>query len=346
MLVTTHDEIMAYLPTNLMSDPNMLLTLTEDAEQDYLLPMLGSELMNRLELAYEQVIGEGKSVVVGKIAPSEVTPEIELIRLCQKPILFCALANNVGILSVNLNSGGGFNVMDNDDFEAADDKRLDRFEKTAWRNAFRGMDRVLLYLENDAKKENPVFAEMWRKSNAFYLHNDLLFTTADCMNRYYNINGSREKYIELIPTIRYCQETFIASQVGHELLEALIDSETNLKVIPMEPPTSPKIWSRVKDMLRMALGTFVANRIQQKKKMDEGDAMVSLANAREYIRLNKACFGELYKTTPMYDPAIDEPAEGDSESADSFDERLRKVFNPDDPDNAIHAPFGWGINRH
>ena len=314
MLITTCEEIRALLPTSLVANPNMLLTLTEDAEQDYIVPLLGDELYEHLQEAYNEALSAGISLSVGMMDPdpSELAPEIELIRICQRPILYCAIANNVGILSTNVNGGGGINVMSNDDFEAADDKRLDRLEKDCWRNAYRGMDRILLYLEKDAKKKKPSFADKWKNSDAFYLHEDLLFTTAECMNRYYNINGSREKYIQLIPEIRYCQSTYIAPQLGQELLSALIESETNPGIIPAEPSNASLVWRRVKEMARMSLGVFVSNRIEKKKKMDEGDAMVSLANAREYIYSYKDCFGDLYKSTPMYDASVDETNDSSS----------------------------------
>ena len=342
MLLTTIEEIVAHLPTSMMNDPSALLTLTEAAEQDYLVPVLGDKLYEKLQNEYENHLADSGPIVAGVLPRNSVSPSIELIRLCQKPIIYFALANNVGVLSVSLNEGGGLNVMETDGYEAADEKRLERFSKDCYKNAYRSLDRVLLYLEKDARKGEPSFLNEWKESEYFYLHKNLLFSTAECLNRYLNIAGSRKDYIEMLPDIRYCQAAYIASAIGDKLLSALIDSDTSSmgRTGEQESPVDLSVWETAKDKIRMALAIYVANRRSDKRfTYTEGEAVLALNQAISYLKDHAEEFGEAYKSSPLYEV----PRE---ENKNDTDESVRTIFNPDNASNAIFSPFGIGLKRH
>ena len=181
MLVTTADEIRAYLPTSVYSGDDSLLALMEDTEESVLVPVLGRGLYEKVCEDYGKAIEEYGGVTPQVIAKEDLTPEIRLIRHCQLPVVYLTLANSTGILSVNLNEGGGLNQSYTEMFDNADKDAVGRFERDAWFKGHRGIDRLLLFLENDARSKAPVFAELWHKSRYFYFQGDLLFTTA-CRN--------------------------------------------------------------------------------------------------------------------------------------------------------------------
>lgn len=379
MLITQIEEIQAYLPTSVYNEPEGLLSLTEDAEENYLLPILGRDLYNKVEETYQSLSAEYGGVLPSQIAKSDVTPEVRLVRLCQMPVIYFALANSTGLLAVSLNGGGGFNQVGTEGYDPASDKNISRFERDAYFKARRGIDRLLVFLEEDARSESPAFAGLWKRSGYFYLHGDLLFSTALDMNRFLNIDASREKFISLLPDIRYCQDNYIAPEVGEELLDAFIASATDGTILspsspddanpPEDPGTEggsgqppvtepqpdgtgqggavdPKVWRKAIDLLKMALAMFVENRRPEKqRRYSENEAMLSLRRAVNYIASHADSFGPYIKTSPLYrepDTSADVPSEGgvSSDSAPS-------AFDYDDPGNAIYV-FGRGsaLNRH
>lgn len=378
MLITQIEEIQAYLPPSVYEDPKGLLSLTEDAEESLLIPILGSDLYNKVDDIYQSLLSEYGGVLPSQIAKENVTPEVRLVRLCQKSVLYFTVANNSGLLSISMN-GGGFNKVSTVGYEPASDKDISRFERDAYFNARRGIDRLLVFLEKDARSESPAFSELWKRSDYFYLHGDLLFSTALDMNRFLNIDANREKFISLLPDIRYCQDNYIAPEVGEELLDAFIASATDRKILfpeapddsnppeesgteggsgqpPVTEPQSdgmgkvgavdPKVWGNAIDLLKMALAMFVENRRPEKqRRYSENESMLSLRRAVNYIASHADSFGPYIKSSPLYR----EPDTQDSATPDGRDGSASapSAFDYDDPGNAIYV-FGRGsaLNRH
>lgn len=338
MLVTKTEEIKAYLPTAVYSDPTALLALTQDAEETYILPVLGRSLYEHVCEQYE-TITSGGGLVTPSGAPGNTggEPIEKLIRLCQMPTVYFALSNSAGILSVSLN-GAGMNRMSTDGYDAADDKTVARFTKDTFMKAHRGIDRLLLFLEEDAKKAEPEFAELWKESTYFYAQGDLLFTTATVMERYLDLGGSRERFITLLPDIRYCQDVYLAPRVGDRLIEAMVQWSTDPKVLETGNGNLPeKVWRTALSSLRMALSRFVGSRREKAGSYMENDAMMSLARAAEYIAANQEAFGPYIQDSPLYKP-VPPATEAPSDS--------KPVFDFDNPDNALFCFGRNGLNKH
>ena len=164
MLLIETKEIRSYLPTSKWRDADALLSYVEEEEQNVLIPILGEELFCELAQAYQDRAAVSGGITPDLIPPTEVDAHIRIIRLCQKVELYMALANNVGLLAVSFNQGGGFNVSTSDNYDNADKDALNRLEKDAFRKAHRNIEALLAELERDAKSENPQFADKWRKS--------------------------------------------------------------------------------------------------------------------------------------------------------------------------------------
>ena len=335
MLITQREEISAYLPTSVDVTPESLLLLTEDAEENYLVPVLGRNLYNKVGEIYEEVIGQHGNILPASIPKSEETPEIRLVRLCQMPVLYFALANSTGLLSVNLNESG-FNQSSTEGYDAADLKSVERFERDAYFKARRGIDRLLIFLEEDARSDSPLFADLWKESIYFYQQGDLLLTTATEMNRFLNIDSSREKFIALLPDLRYCQDTYLTPAIGDELMEVLIRSCTDSSVLPL-PAKPASVWRKAVNYLRMALAIYVENRRPEKqRRYSENEASMSLSRAKQYISDHQDDFGEWITNSPLYTP---------TRKTDGTEKEVPK-FDFDDPTNAVSFPFGMGLNRH
>lgn len=342
MLVTTAEEIRAYVPTSVYSGEKSLLTLIEDTEENILLPILGRNLYNKVEEYYQKAMKDYGGVTSGFIEKEKLTPEIRLIRACQLPVVYLSLANSTGILTVSLNDGGGLNQVYTDGYDKADEKSVSRFERDAYFKGRRGVDRLLIFLEEDARSKKPLFADMWRESRYFYLQGDLLFTTAIELNRYLDISESREKFISLLPDIRYCQNAYIVPEIGETLTEALVKWCTRSIKSDLftgeNNETINNVWQRTVDKLRMTLALYVESRRSEKaRKYSENDASYAMANARKYIATNQEYYGDYIKDSPLYVPPISDIPEGNKKSP---------IFDYDNPDNALFVLSPQAFNRH
>lgn len=156
-----------------------------------------------------------------KEVSSEDMHIIELLRICQQIEFYRMLSHKAGLLTVSFNEGGGMNVSSAENYDPADEKRLDRVAKDAFMSAGRSTDTLLLFLEADAKSERQ-FTEMWMEADAFYLHKNLLFQTAHVLDQYLDINGERQAYTKLVRDIRFCQNTYLRPRIGSKLLKAMV----------------------------------------------------------------------------------------------------------------------------
>lgn len=230
MIISTETELSAILPTQVMESPASLFTLIGQTEKTYIIPLLGALLYKEVCDAYAD-IRQGRATItpeqlVASFAdtegfPPEYTPMQQLIRLLQPPIVYMTLANNAALLSVSLNAAG-MNVASAEGYDPVDTKTREAFARDCFLNAHKGIELVLLFLEEDARSDEPVFLERWRSSASFFQQNGLLIRTADELNRYVNINNSRETYLALVPRLRFFQDTYLRPDFGDTLINALL----------------------------------------------------------------------------------------------------------------------------
>ena len=161
MLLTERKEIDIFLPSSVLESAESVLTLAAASEETYLLPVLGRPLFNHVNKLYKEVSLDDDWALPQNT--EEAPAEHKLIRLCQEAVVYMTLANNAWLLSVSLNDAG-LNVPSSAGYEEADKDRIDRFAKDAFKNGHRAIDRLLVFLEEDATSEEPKFAERWKKS--------------------------------------------------------------------------------------------------------------------------------------------------------------------------------------
>ena len=346
MIVTSNDELRAYLPSSVYQEDSSLLTLMEETEENVLVPILGRSLYDMVCELYQEFVEQYGGVTALSIQGKDVTPEVALVRLCQSPVVYMTLARSTGILNVNLNEGGGMNQLTTTGFDRPDKDAINRFERDAFFKGRRGIDRLLLFLEEDAQSDAPKFVQEWRKSRYFYKQGDLLFTTAIEMNRFLDIDESREKFISMLPDIRYCQNVYISPAIGDELLEALVDWCTGKHpggAVPLEgeaqrnPDAYEEVWRKAVDRLRMALALYVeARRPEKQRRYSENEASLALHKAKEYIAQHQEVFGDAILSSPIYVPPVEEttaptPAQTYVPFDDSNPDNAIMVFRPGYP---------------
>lgn len=340
MLLTLESEITAYLPTSKWRDADRLLAVIEEEEENTLVPILGRKLFDYLNERYEELVDEYGGITPDVIDKNAADETVRLLRVCQKVVLYLALGNNSGLLGVSLNAGGGMNVASSEYYDSADKDSVARFERDAWKKAHRNIDILLSTLERDAQKEDPLFAELWKESTYYYKKRNLLFSTAMQMQDYLDIKGSRERYIELVPDIRYCQGVYLAPQVGDELMKKFVDGMygpdgANGSDAPEELNKKAQVlgdWTKAADRLRTALAGYVEHRNTKMRRADSlSEADMSLARAIQYISEHQESFEPYVQSSPFYMKPEEPSAKDESHS----EVCPGHTFDPCDPDNMI-----------
>lgn len=334
MILTKASEINAIMPTARWRKPENLIALTEVEEENTLIPILGEELFDYLVDEYKKIVKEDDSGVT-PLENESPTPTVKVIRICQRIILHMALANNSGILGISFNEGGGMNQSSAEYYDVASKEAVSRFERDTWKQAHRAIDSLLVLLEKDACSQTPVFKGKWEKSKYFYYHAGLLFTTAVQMQDFLNISGSREKYIELVPDIKYCQEVYLAPAIGENMFRALVKHTAS----SANDREAKPYHSEAADRLRIALALYVEAR-QPKMRRTESlrEADMALARATQYIADNQQAFMPEIETSPLYTPPKN--AQAQMTGTESQAKGCQCKFNPHDPNNAAMAfPF-------
>lgn len=334
MLLTTRQEIEIFLPTSVQESAQTILTRAAAAEESYLLPVLGRPLFNHVNKLYQDVTLDEDWYLPQNTEQAPASHK--LIRLCQEVVVYMVLANSAGLYSVSLNDAG-LNTPSTAGYEEADEKRIDRFVMDSFSEGHRAIDRLLIFLEEDATSDKPEFAGLWKKSKYFYRNHDTLFTTAVGFDHYVSIDESREKFVKLLPDIRFCQDTFLAPQVGYGLMEALVDSLTS--PVQLEEKDA-RIWKTSIHKLRQSLALYTEARNEKlRRKTSRGEADLSLERAKDYIRNHQSAFGMAMEDSPLYNKEL----MGDAVPGDSLQEQPKPVYNydPDEENNAVHALFHY-----
>ena len=334
MLLTDKREISIFLPTSVQDSAESILTLASDAEETYLLPVLGRPLFDYLDEQYQDIPLDDDWYLPQN--RKDTPPVQKLVRICQEVIVYMTLAGNAGLFSVSLNDAG-LNTASSQGYEEADEKRIDRFVKDAFKKGHRAIDRLLLFLEEDAQSREPSFRQLWKSSKYYYRNNDTLFTTAVEFDRYVSIDESREWFVKLLPDIRFCSDTHLCPQVGYGLMDAIISSLSS-PVPDGRSESEQRIWDTTVGKLRQALALHVEARNEKlRRKTSRGEADLSLERAKEYIRNHQTTFGRAMEDSPLFDKEL----MTDETVKNELKEKPGPTFsyNPDNPDNAVHTLF-------
>ena len=72
---------------------------------------------------------------------------------------------------------------------------------------------------------------LWQESKYYYLHHDLLFPTCSVLEQYLSVHDNRDKFIRLLPDLRYIQDEYIADVFGDELIDRLQHADDRDKLL-------------------------------------------------------------------------------------------------------------------
>ena len=72
---------------------------------------------------------------------------------------------------------------------------------------------------------------LWQESKYYYLHHDLLIPTCSILQQYLDVYDNRDKFIRLLPDLRYVQDEYIADVFGDELIDRLQNADDRDKLL-------------------------------------------------------------------------------------------------------------------
>lgn len=270
----------------------------------------------------------------------ELPPYARLLTVCQRIVTYDALSRAIDIQAVSIN-GSGVNMPIADDYPKADRETIKAFKQTCYTEAHAAVNRLLVLLEqwtimaNQKKKEetaaseapgassespeNPSTApessesssdekeiaeitDLWRKSRFFYIAASCIIPSATVLQEYLNIYDSREKFITMLPDIRYIQEEVMEPIFGEDYIAYLIEIATK--------GTSDKLSVRIIHKLRKTVARHLEARSMAIKVGDprretaHNEAVALTKDLTDYIRNHQPDFEgdmlEAFKSSPLF----------------------------------------------
>lgn len=271
MILSTNEELRLHIPSNAVDEVNLLQGILDNSEHDFLEDKLGTPLYNRLcEYYYTITPSDFYISVTGGDYKSD--PWAVLLLASQRVVANDAFARFAyqQLISVN---GAGVNMASSNDYATADSQMLDKGVQGYKKEAMVSLNNILLQLETwaeqvnspmtiDEQKEdenvpnkdenvpnedenvqNEAIAEivsLWQQSKYYYLHADLLIPTCALLQRFIDIYENRDKFIRLLPDLRFIQDEYIADAIGEDTVSALLHSID---------PTDEKLLRKVRRLM-------------------------------------------------------------------------------------------------
>lgn len=87
--------------------------------------------------------------------------------------------------------------------------------------------------ETEAKQHEAIeeIVTLWQESKYYYYHRDLLFPTCESLQPYLDIYGNRDKFIRLIPDMRFIQSEYLEEAFGEDFIPRLLQADENDKML-------------------------------------------------------------------------------------------------------------------
>lgn len=248
MILSTTKELRLHIPSNAIDEIGSLQGILDNSEKNFLQDKLGKPLYTKL-CEYYATLG-GDNFYQQEIDGTYVKePWSVLLCLAQRMVVNDAMARHAyqQILSVN---GAGVNIASSNDYDPATEKLLDKGVAGYKKEAMESLNNLLVLLEDwavsintpaeaadqangststevpkDESTETHTAIEeivlLWQESKYYYLHYDLLIPTCSILQQYLDVYDNRDKFIRLLPDLRYVQDEYIADVFGDELIVRL-----------------------------------------------------------------------------------------------------------------------------
>jgi len=134
--------------------------------------------------------------------------------------------------------------------------------------------------ESESQSESEAIAEiitLWKESKFYYYYGDLFINTATMMQMYVDIYESREKFVQLLPDLRFCQMQCIENEIGEDMTQRLLDRQAK--------GNGTKEEIKAINMIREALALCVEARSPMfNRPQAKDEAIGSIQRMSEYVQ--------------------------------------------------------------
>ena len=262
MLLSTNQELRLHVPSNAFDDVSLLQGILDNSEKDFLRDKLGTRLYNRLCEYYKLNIDTNDFYLAVTNGTYAQHPWQELLLNAQRMVANDTLSRYAYQQLISAN-GAGMNMASSQDYAVASDKMLDKGVQGFKKEAMVSLNNLLLLLEGWAKLTQPMpisvpidgdsvqntdenvpktdnsvqnpdenvqiaeieeIVKLWQQSEYYYLHHDLLLPTCAVLQQYIDIYNNRDKFIRLIPDLRFIQEEYIEDVFGAAFITEMLQA--------------------------------------------------------------------------------------------------------------------------
>lgn len=268
MLIKTIHEMRIYMPSHAYNEIETRAGIYEDAEATVLAPILGQGLLRRLNEYYAELPDNAivpRYVYAYEEAPDasasidQTLPMVQLLKHAQRCIVFKAEEESADIDAVSRNNSG-INLVSADGYEVAGKDAMKQYKDRLWKKTHEAIDRLLIFLEElakgiaaivpdgsssdnsgapappltEAQKQAQEIVDLWRSSRYYYLADGLIINTATKMHEFVDIQENRERFVQMLPDMRFIQRNYLRTELGSELFDRLLDAMRNDKLTAEE----------------------------------------------------------------------------------------------------------------
>ena len=151
----------------------------------------------------------------------------------------------------------------------------------------------LFTLHSSLESERSEIVSLWRQSRYFYLAASMLIPSAVVLQQYLDFDESREKFIRMLPDLRFIQEEIIANSIGEEYLDHLIDVSVKTAGDAQPITTKSPVELRIIHQLRRVIVAWLISRTKvlkydkEAKLQAHDDGMRKMQDACDFIRRNQ-----------------------------------------------------------
>lgn len=272
-LITTIAELKQYLALDANAKMATLQPFINEAEQVYIIPLLGQEFYDEFAPLYAASVAE---------TPVPLDPaEAALLPYIHRCLAYYTQLLSITHLAVTFGDRGT-RVHLSDDSTAAPRWQQEKLQFQAMKNGDTHADALLRYLEDHATD----FAT-WAASTANTKKSGLIVYSTAIASKHISINESRRVYLRLLPTMREVEKRIVNKLIGQEQYDALVSAlqdgdatdEENDLIEKLEPIISKRALYMQLPFMRVQInenGVFVYSGLDELNKYFATDADVKL----------------------------------------------------------------------
>ena len=304
MIISTTEELRLYAPSNAIDHFDTMAGFIDSSEHDFLEDKLGTPLYDSLQEYYNNNLlynDQEQNLLIDAVRKGEkLPPYLELLSICQRVVVYDALARAIDVQAISVN-GAGVNVAVADDYNKADQAAITAYKLACIKEAHTALNHLLITLEKwtkesptppttptpptlpteDSEEEIPEspsssdekspIVSLWRSSRYFFLCASLIIPSCEVLQEYINIYDSREKYIQMLPDLRYIQEDILEPAIGEDLMSYFVSVAVS--------GTEEKLLCRIIHKMRK----YVSRELESRTKVIKTDSDRRIAAHNESI---------------------------------------------------------------